>query len=102
MSAIIDAVWNRSAPPLTHGNKDLDQMLLLAQSRGLLPPREGLVFVPEIEARAEVFQRRLVHADYMRFIPVDDFDSFVLNAVRFCFAYGVLLARWVQRTDVAG
>lgn len=92
MSAIIDAVWNRSAPPLTHANKDLDQMMLLAQSRGLLPPREGLVFVPELEARAVAFQYRLVRSDYMRFIPLDDFDSFVLNAVRFCFTYGVLLA----------
>lgn len=92
MSVMFDALWNRSEPPLTHGNIDLDKMLLLVQSRGLLPPREGLVFVPELEARAVTFQHRLVRSAYMRFIPIDDFESFVLNGVRFCFAHGVLLA----------
>ena len=72
-----------------------NSMLLLAESRELLRVRNGVVEVPTIEFRHLETQRAIFCSHYMREIPSDDFDSFVLNAIRFSFAFGVIMAeKW--------
>lgn len=75
-------------------------MLKLAEFRELLRACDGVVEVPSIEFRHLETQRAIFCSRYMRDIPSDDFDSFVLNAIRFSFAFGVIMTeKWFSEAD---
>ena len=70
----------------------LEAILKCADRRGYLPFSEGFPQVPEIEARHILNTSTIFRSNYMQNIPVSDFATGAYNAMRFSFAYGVIMA----------
>ena len=75
-----------------HSVNYLEAMLKCADRRGYLPFSEGFPHVPEIDARHTQNMSTIFRSNYMQNIPVSDFATGAYNAMRFSFAYGVIMA----------
>jgi len=70
----------------------LEAMLKCADRKGYLPFSEGFPQIPEIEIRHIQNTSTIFRSNYMQNIPIDDFATGAYNAMRFGFAYGVIMA----------
>jgi hypothetical protein len=67
-------------------------MLGVAVEQGILNRVEGFPLVPEISIREAENTAIILNSDYMKQIPIDDFDEGVSSAMQFSFAFGVVMA----------
>ena len=63
-----------------------------AKKYGYNLTEDGYPYVPEIQIKYPENITMLLNSDYMKNIPTKEFTAGAYNAMRFCFAFGVILA----------
>jgi hypothetical protein len=73
-------------------NEYLEMMLKVADKHGYIRFVDGYPYIPEIQIRNPENVQTVLASGYIQNIPATDTGFRVYNSMRFCFAFGIIMA----------